>query len=327
MVLDNAYDGTLLASQTWSGAASGKVSFGYDDSFRVTSETVTAGSGSSTVSFGHDPDGMVTCASIGPTPCTPPTSCPTPICSATSDDVLRLCLDCGSGLALGSSLHGVTDSLTYSGFGELASYSAVALGNTVFSEALGTRDALGRIVDRVETNGGAPVSWHYAYDLHGRLSDVTKNGTLLEHYDYDANGNRKLAGNEVYDAQDRLLTYGSTTFTYTPNGELKTKTDASGTTTYTYDGRLHALGYPARDTMNLPNQGLEHDPHPHHRTDPAQVLCVTDSWVILERMREVAATARLLQRLVRRRPRAYACGYGAIERKRFAGACVAVAGR
>ena len=42
--------------------------------------------------------------------------------------------------------------------------------------------------------------------------------------------------------------------------------------------------------MNLPNQGLEHDPHPHHLTDPAQVLCVTDSWVILERMREVAAT-------------------------------------
>jgi RHS repeat-associated protein len=52
--------------------------------------------------------------------------------------------------------------------------------------------------------------------------------------------------NPTYDDQDRLLTYGSTTFTYTANGELRTKTDASGTTTYTYDamGSLIAVNLP-----------------------------------------------------------------------------------
>ena len=39
----------------------------------------------------------------------------------------------------------------------------------------------------------------------------------------------------MFDAQDRLTSYGPNSYTYTPNGELLTKTDASGTTTYTYD--------------------------------------------------------------------------------------------
>jgi YD repeat-containing protein len=68
--------------------------------------------------------------------------------------------------------------------------------------------------------------------LRGRLTGVLKDGSAWEQYGYDANGNRTLlttptgttAG--VYDAQDRLLSYGTTTYTYTANGELRTKTDA-----------------------------------------------------------------------------------------------------
>src|SRR5512142_3589485 len=66
------------------------------------------------------------------------------------------------------------------------------------------------------------------------------------------NGNRTTATvngttvNPTYDDQDRLLTYGGTTFTYTANGELRTKTDSTGTTTYTYDavGSLIAVSLP-----------------------------------------------------------------------------------
>jgi RHS repeat-associated protein len=39
----------------------------------------------------------------------------------------------------------------------------------------------------------------------------------------------------TYDAQDRLLTYGGTNYTYTANGELTSKVSGTGTTTYAYD--------------------------------------------------------------------------------------------
>jgi YD repeat-containing protein len=41
----------------------------------------------------------------------------------------------------------------------------------------------------------------------------------------------------TYDAQDRLLTYGSNVYQWTPNGELFSKTDtgAGGVTRYEYD--------------------------------------------------------------------------------------------
>jgi hypothetical protein len=56
----------------------------------------------------------------------------------------------------------------------------------------------------------------------GRLTAVTKNGMPLASYTYDANGNR-LTGPSVttpatYDAQDRLLEYGGSTYTYTDSG-------------------------------------------------------------------------------------------------------------
>ena len=51
----------------------------------------------------------------------------------------------------------------------------------------------------------------------------------------------------IYDAQDRLVSYGATTYTYTQAGELRTRTDpATGTTTYTYDalGNLRSVALP-----------------------------------------------------------------------------------
>ena len=55
----------------------------------------------------------------------------------------------------------------------------------------------------------------------------------------------------VYDAQDWLLSYGSTSYTYTANGELRTKTDAGGTTTYTHDvrGNLVQVDLPSGDVI------------------------------------------------------------------------------
>ena len=188
----------------------------------------------SPVAFGFDNDDLLSCAS-------PST------CSPAGTDALKITLNAGNGLVTGATHGLVTDTLTYNAFGELASTTGRVGATKVFSEVVDTaadpRDALGRIVQRVETNGGASITWRYTYDLRGRLVDVQKDGALWEHYDYDANGNRTLLTTPtgttvgVYDAQDRLLSYGATTYTYTANGELRTKTDATGTTTYTYDVR------------------------------------------------------------------------------------------
>lgn len=77
----------------------------------------------------------------------------------------------------------------------------------------------------------------YQYDEAGRLTGVTVNGSNAESYSYDSNGNRTQANGNLatYDAQDRLTGFGSVTYTYTANGELKNKTDGSQTTQYTYD--------------------------------------------------------------------------------------------
>ena len=83
----------------------------------------------------------------------------------------------------------------------------------------------------------------YTYDTAGRLTDVTKNGTVVSHYSYDSNGNRLShtdaigTVNGTYDAQDRLTQYGNLQYTYTPNGELLTKNNPvlGQTASLTYD--------------------------------------------------------------------------------------------
>jgi len=159
----------------------------------------------------------------------------------------------------GSTMGVVTDSLTYNSYGELASMATKVGTSTVFSEVVDTavapRDALGRIVTRTETNGGAAVTDEYLYDPRGRLTDVYRGGALYEHYEYDGNGNRVLlqtpGGSTVgtYDAQDRVVSYGTLSFTYTANGELATKTDAvtGDVTAYAYDVRGNLL------RVDLPN--------------------------------------------------------------------------
>ncbi|MBI3204598.1 MAG: hypothetical protein HYZ29_23890, partial [Myxococcales bacterium] len=97
-------------------------------------------------------------------------------CSPAGTDALKITLNAGNGLVTGSTHGLVTDTLTYNAFGELASYAGKVGASNVFGEVVDTasnpRDALGRIVQRVETNGGAAVTWRHAYDLRGRLVDV-----------------------------------------------------------------------------------------------------------------------------------------------------------
>jgi RHS repeat-associated protein len=81
---------------------------------------------------------------------------------------------------------------------------------------------------------------------------VTQGSAAAAAYSYDANSNRisratpSSNDNGTYDDQDRLLSYGGTTFTYTANGEIASRTSTAGTTTYGYDslGRLVSVSLP-----------------------------------------------------------------------------------
>lgn len=85
--------------------------------------------------------------------------------------------------------------------------------------------------------------------MAGRLIEVKNEGVTIATYIYDANGNRtQVNGATVghYDAQDRLTQYNGVAYAYTANGELLSKTDASGITQYVYDvlGNLRKVTLP-----------------------------------------------------------------------------------
>ncbi|HEX8204348.1 MAG TPA: RHS repeat-associated core domain-containing protein, partial [Isosphaeraceae bacterium] len=224
--LTYGYDGALLTSIDRSGPLPGSLRRTYDKSFRLTSESVNGVA----ITYGYDRDGLLTRAGS-----------------------LTLSRDTRNGRLTGTSLGVVADTVNYTALGELDQYRATVGGSSAFSTRY-TRDALGRITELVETIAGTTRTFGYTYDASGRLSQVRRDGVLESTYTYDSNGNRlthtgpsgTVAG--TYDAQDRLLTYGTTSYTYTANGELRTKTDtATGQTTeYTYDtqGNLRTVLLP-----------------------------------------------------------------------------------
>ena len=143
-----------------------------------------------------------------------------------------------NGLVTGSALGSVTDSVSYNGFGEATSYAA-SFGSSNLLTELYTRDEIGRIAEKVETTSdGDTHTYDYTYDPAGRLITVTRDGSLFSTYGYDGNGNRLTgpgSASGMYDDQDRLQTYGNASYTYTANGELASKTDSTGTSSYHYD--------------------------------------------------------------------------------------------
>jgi RHS repeat-associated protein len=222
--LTYGYDGSLLKDITWSGPVSGNAHKTYDSSFRLSSESVTGGQ---TINFGYDNDDLLTAAGS-----------------------MTITRDPTTGFVTGTTLGAISESRTYDAYGAEQTYTVTANGTTLYAVNYGTRDALGRIVNKAETIQGTTHVYGYTYDANGRLTGVTTDGSATSHYEYDANGNRLvgpgLAASPVYDNQDRLLSYGSCIYTYKAAGSLQAKTCPDGTTTYDYDafGNLRGVALP-----------------------------------------------------------------------------------
>lgn len=208
------FNGELLAKFTWSGPGAGSVSFSYDANYRMASLAVN----NDTITYEYDKDDALTKAGN-----------------------IALVYNSTSGLLSSTTLGVVSDLLNFNNHGELSSYSASVNSTAVYSTTY-TRDQLGRILSKTEGIDGSVTTVSYAYDDAGRLIEEAQNGTTVATYEYDANGNRltyrDASGTVVngsYDDQDRLLQYGNSTFAYTANGELDTKTVSGQVTDYTYD--------------------------------------------------------------------------------------------
>jgi RHS repeat-associated protein len=201
---------------------------------------------------------LLTCAS--PSTCSPP-----------SADALLLTRSPQHGMVTNISLGQTSESWSYNGYGELArqtaTFSGAPLVDIVYDEAGFERDALGRITRKTETVLGTTKVYEYRYDALRRLDEVKVDGVVDEEFTYDANGNRLTAYkagvgtvSATYDDQDRLLTYGTWTFTYTANGELETKTNtATGDEwMFQYDalGNLLSVGLPNGDLVEYLVDGM-----------------------------------------------------------------------
>jgi RHS repeat-associated protein len=105
-----------------------------------------------------------------------------------------------------------------------------------------SRDEEDRITGIIENDNGITKATVYEYDSFGRLMRVKNDGEIKTTYYYDTNGNRthrctpETGCIELhYNAQDQLTKYGTNTYTYTLNGELKTKGNPEGVTVYDHD--------------------------------------------------------------------------------------------
>jgi RHS repeat-associated protein len=228
--LDFLHDGFLVIEQRLRGLRQTPIVLArtYDNDFRPASESVD---GAFPVSFTFDADGLLT--AVG---------------------ALELEWNSQNGLFIGTSLGVTSDAWTYNGFAEPLTYASSVGGSEVFRMNFG-RDALGRITQKVETIDGITSTFDYEYDAAGRLAIVKKDDVEISDYTYDVNGNRLSAvtalpqassDTATYDDQDRLLTYGPSTFTYTDNGELLSKIEAGKSTSYAYDvlGALRSVELP-----------------------------------------------------------------------------------
>ncbi len=149
--------------------------------------------------------------------------------------------DAKTPLITSTTLGSIVDSYNYDSYGDLSGYQA-AVGSSALYNVQVTRDDLGRIATRNETIQGASHKDSFTYDSRGRLTQVTRDGTVVATYTYDGNSNRtsvasaSTSESATFDAQDRLVTVGSTSCTYSSNGELTQKQQGSNATALTYNG-------------------------------------------------------------------------------------------
>ncbi len=270
------YDGPLLTKETWSGKIAGSLSRHYNSDFQVTAHTVNDGPATTYV---YDSDGLL----------------------AQSGDLVITRSPLNS-LVSGTTLEAVKENWMYNIFGEITRSETLFKGSPLVMIEY-TRDELGRIINKRESFGDVSNDYRYNYDKAGRLIAVTKNGVTNFSYTYDDNDNRlnvistNGTTNGTYDDQDRIMSYGNTTYSFTDNGELLSQTAPSGTTTYKYDALGNLL------QVNLPDSTyIEYIVDGHNRRIGKKVnQTIVQGFIYLDGLRiaaELDGSGKVVSRFV-----------------------------
>jgi RHS repeat-associated protein len=138
-----------------------------------------------------------------------------------------------SGRLTSTTVGPVTTTYGYSQYGELQTVSAAVSGAVLYTQGI-QYDAVGQPIVSEESLSGALRQDTYGNDAIGRLTSFTRNGVTTT-YAYGPNGTRVRAGTDIatFDAQDRLLSQGATTYTWDVHGNRAA--DSTGVTC-THDG-------------------------------------------------------------------------------------------
>jgi RHS repeat-associated protein len=233
----HTYDGSLLLTDTRTGLINQAIGFTYNNDFMLSS-LIYAGASQP---FNYDNDGVLT--------------------GAGSFTITR---NTQNGLPLSVTDGTLVQTRTFSGYGELDGIGYSAGSTNKYSYNL-TRDLAGRITQKAETFERASVTYDYAYDANGRLTEVKKNGSVVETYTYDATGNRLTEVNTlrglnrsyIVSIEDHLIAAGSETYHFDADGFLTSKTSGANTSTYKYSsrGELMSATLPEGTTITY-----DHDP-------------------------------------------------------------------
>ncbi len=221
------YDGSLFTTETLTGTLNTSINRTYNNNFDLASLSYAGG----TEAYTYDTDGLLTGAAR-----------------------FTITRNAANGLPESVTSNSLNLSRTFNGYSEVRAQSVAVSGQSVSAWDL-TLDNTGRITAKTETVNGTATDYAYTYDEMGRLLTVTKNGALVEEYQYNANGSRTyemntqrgIAGRSLsYSDEDHLLSAGNVTYEYDLDGFLQTKTDGSDVTTYDYSsrGELCSVGLP-----------------------------------------------------------------------------------
>jgi len=238
------YEDGLKKTETWSGTVEGTINWDYDSNRKP--EQITVGT-EAPIEFGYD--GFQRITSVGSLGF-----------EYYETELTNLSADSGKLSLVTLDESDVNYDYDDKGLPYETTYSQS--GVEKFKISYIERDDRDRIKEIAETENEVTTVRKYEYDKSGRLKEVfDADDNVVAIYNYDNNGNRLqrctpedgCIGYE-YNGQDQLTKMDGAAYTYTLNGELKTKTTAAeGITTYNHDpmGNLvqvvlpnsHVIGY------------------------------------------------------------------------------------
>lgn len=152
--------------------------------------------------------------------------------------------------------NGVTTSYSYDGLNRLLALTHTAGAATLIANQYQYNEA-GDLTNWVNASGNHA----YGYDLLNRLTTAAHTSQPAESYTYDVVGNRTASQSSAaysYQPFNRLTATDAASYSYDNNGNLISKTDGTGTTTFTWseENRLTQVSLPTGVTVNYKYDAL-----------------------------------------------------------------------